>query len=189
MSATETLAREGEADDYAALQSVRDAQYLEDCTANGIEPAPNHAKQLSVNVVLPVVDRGKRNGSHLIDEPGEEEPLGYAAIDAAIDETDGDGSILARDLMLSPKLAFFLIQARSGPQMLHRFAAVALKSGFRLRELRVLWPGKLTESPLRRARADLDEFLGQQEKKTRSASTERVLKKSANHVRDGVTDA
>jgi hypothetical protein len=76
--------------------------------------------------------------------------------------------LVSRDRILSPTVTFFVVQAKNGEQMLHRVAALALAGGLSRRDLEALWRRQITESRLRRARADLRIFLGEDEKKKKA---------------------
>ena len=164
MSAADNLARQDEADDYRALQAVRDSQYLEACEAAGVEPLPNHPKQLAVNVVLPAVDRGTRNGSHLIDETGEsdsdQEEQGAESSDDEIER-----AIKSAGEVLDRKFVQFLIRGKKGARIASRLAAIGIMSRrFKPKDIpKVFDPKEVTPARLRLATAELQEFLAQDE--------------------------
>ena len=147
-----------------------DCDYLDACKAAGIEPDLARKKQLSLNVVIPVVDRGRRvDGAPLVDERGEIDPDEEEQAGESSEQLDHETAraIKTAGQILDKKLIGFLFNGRKGARIAARLAAIAIWCRrMRPRDLSTHFdPREVTDARLRLATAQLKRLLRQDETK------------------------
>ena len=146
-----------------------DRDYLDACKAAGIEPELARKKQLSLNVVIPVVDRGRRvHGAPLVDEKGdgENEPIDCATEEPEQPDDETERAVKVAGEVLDRKLVRFLIQGKRGARIAARLAALSIWAR-RIRPKDISQhfdEEEVTPARLRLATAELQELLEADEK-------------------------